>query len=175
MIIVALVGLKKCGKTTTAETLIGEFKRRGLKVGSIKFMPHSTITLDIEGKDTWRHRNAGSDFVISLSKGEIGYIGDIEGRATLADAFKLIPEDTDVMICEGLNEDHPDIFRILLAKDPSLLEETYEVRGIPESEFDAISGRISNVIQEHGSLPVYNATDPAQLNDLVDLIIRSSK
>ncbi|MCK5038041.1 MAG: molybdopterin-guanine dinucleotide biosynthesis protein MobB, partial [Thermoplasmata archaeon] len=50
MIIVSLIGLKKCGKTTTAEALIKEFKSRGMKVGGVKWMVHSNFTIDTEGK-----------------------------------------------------------------------------------------------------------------------------
>jgi len=159
MIIVSLIGLKKCGKTATAEALIREFKRRGYRVGGVKSMPHSKFTIDVEGKDTWRQKEAGADFVISLSKGELAYIErkekrgkkeerceelvrpeeevaepevceDVEQWATLENALRLVPDDTDILICEGLTQNDPRILRVVLAKSLELLEETFRVRGV---------------------------------------------
>jgi molybdopterin-guanine dinucleotide biosynthesis protein B len=174
MLILTLIGLKKCGKTTTAEALIGEFRKRGYRVGSVKFMPNSTLTLDVEGKDTWRHREAGAEFVISLSRGEIGYIGDVEGRAQIEDALRLVPEETDILICEGYNTSDPRIMKIILARDPSSLKETIEVRGVA-GDFLAVSGIISGTDFLHPDLPVLDATSPDQLKRLADLIIEKGK
>ncbi len=170
MIIVSLIGLKKCGKTTTAENLIGEFRRRDLRVGSVKFMPNSKITLDVEGKDTWRHRKAGSEFVISLSKGEIAMIRETEGRSDIDDALQLVPEGTDILICEGYNSTDPRIKKILCAKDPSLLEETMRIRGVGEG-FIAISGIISGTGYEHSEYRVLNSMKDEDLQVLADLIL----
>ena len=174
MIIVALIGLKKCGKTTTAEALIREFKDRGYRVGGIKCMPNSTITLDTEGKDTYRHRSAGADFVISLSKGEIAFIGDTGGRASIRDALGLIPEGTEVLICEGLTEEYPGIHRILLARDLDLLEETMKVRGVGDGIL-ALSGLLSNQKKDHPIYPVFNCTEREGVSGLVDLIIKKDQ
>lgn len=173
MIIVSLIGLKKCGKTTTAENLIAEFRRRGLTVGSVKFMPNSTMTLDVEGKDTWRHREAGADFVISLSRSEIAFIRNKKGRSDIDDALELVPEGTDVLLCEGYNSSDPRIKKVLCAKDPSLLKETMKVRGV-EDGFIAISGIISGTDHQHPGCRVLNSKDPEELSLLADLILNES-
>jgi molybdopterin-guanine dinucleotide biosynthesis protein len=211
MIIISLIGLKKCGKTTTAEALIREFGLRGYKVGGVKFMPHSSFTIDQQGKDTWRHREAGADFVISLSREEIAYIekrrekrhgpeigGEGDGAVapsshpTLDDVLRLVPEDTDVLICEGLTEDDQRIVRVVLAKTPDLLRETFEVRGIEASargwsiedgtkvvgdraRIIALSGIMANEIKRHPDfpeLPVFNCSTVEGTVGLVDLIVR---
>lgn len=149
MIIVALIGLKKCGKTTTAEALIREFKHRGYRVGGVKYMPHATFTIDVKGKDTWRQKEAGADFVISLSREEVAYVEPLgrEGgernrseeesqRSALMNVLRLVPGDTDILICEGLTEDDPRILRVVLARSPELLRETFEVRGVRDSLVD---------------------------------------
>ena len=181
MIIVSLIGLKKCGKTTTAEALISEFKKRGFRVGAVKVMPHSTFTIDTEGKDTWRQKQAGADFVISLSKDEMAYIEKKEGRAKLTDALRLVPQETDILICEGLTEDDPRISRIVLAKSMDLLKETFRVRGIETrgeegqegkgAKIIALSGIMANEAREHPDYPVFNCTEPEGVKGLADLII----
>jgi molybdopterin-guanine dinucleotide biosynthesis protein MobB len=159
MIIVSLIGLKKCGKTTTAEALIREFKKRGYKTGGVKSMPHSNFTIDVQGKDTWRQKEAGADFVISLSKHEIAYIephqliSDSNDRPSLEDVLRLVPQDTEVLICEGLTEDDPRIIRVVLAKSPELVKETFEVRGLNKGISDELfdgSSKEARSKKEHG-------------------------
>jgi molybdopterin-guanine dinucleotide biosynthesis protein B len=174
MIIVALIGLKKSGKTTTAEALIREFKSRGYKVGGLKFMTLSKFTVDTEGKDTWRHKNAGADFVVSLSEDEMAFIESREGHAKLDDAMKHIPTDTDILVCEGLTEDRPEVIRIVVAGEVSLLDDTFKVKGINKGVL-ALSGIMSNDTKEHPEYPVFNCNLPEEASQLVDLILRESE
>ena len=174
MIIVALIGLKKSGKTTTAEALIREFKSRGYKVGGLKFMTLSRFTVDTEGKDTWRHKKAGADFVVSLSEDEMAFIERREGHAKLDDAMKHIPADADILICEGLTEERPDVIRIVLAREASLLADTFKVRGIRKGVI-ALSGIMSNDMKGHPDYPVFNCNLPEEVSQLADLILRESE
>lgn len=57
-----VVGRKNHGKTRLVTALVAEFCRRGLKVGTIKHTHHSH-ELDTPGKDSWQHRQAGSEVV----------------------------------------------------------------------------------------------------------------
>jgi molybdopterin-guanine dinucleotide biosynthesis protein B len=56
---VAVVGFKKSGKTQVVEALVEELTSRGYKVGTLKHTAED-VPLDTPGKDTWRHREAGS-------------------------------------------------------------------------------------------------------------------
>ena len=60
--IITVVGFSNSGKTTLIEKLLPELKRRGLKVGTIKHAHHG-FSIDREGKDSWRHQQAGADMV----------------------------------------------------------------------------------------------------------------
>jgi molybdopterin-guanine dinucleotide biosynthesis protein MobB len=173
MIVVSLVGLKKCGKTTVAEALIREFKSRGYKVGGVKVMHHASMTIDTEAKDTWRQKEAGADLVVSLSKSELGYIERLEKPASLVDALRIIPEDTDILICEGLTDTAPEILRIVLAERPELLPETFEVRGHGENVI-ALSGIMANETRVHPDYPVFNCTEEEDTGRLADLILEKA-
>lgn len=63
---VHIVGRKNSGKTTLVVELIGELSSRGLRVGSIKHT-HHRHELDVPGKDSFRHREAGASPVVILS------------------------------------------------------------------------------------------------------------
>lgn len=56
---VSVVGFKDSGKTRVVEALVGELSDRGFSVGTLKHTAESVL-LDTPGKDTWRHREAGS-------------------------------------------------------------------------------------------------------------------
>ncbi|MFW3145498.1 MAG: molybdopterin-guanine dinucleotide biosynthesis protein B [Thermoplasmatota archaeon] len=174
MIIVALIGLKKSGKTTTAEALIREFGSRGYKVGAVKFMTLSKFTVDTEGKDTWRHMNAGADFVVSLSDGEMAYIERRAEHAGLSDAMRHMPDDAEILICEGLNEEHPGVIRILLAREPGMVDVTLKTRGM-EGPVAAYSGIMASKVKQLGGVPVFDCTDPVEASGLADLILRLSE
>lgn len=174
MIVVELIGLKKSGKTTSAEALIKEFKGRGLKVGAVKSMRLSRFTIDTEGKDTWRHKEAGADFVISLSDGELGYIERREEHTSLEDALEFVPEDTQILICEGVVDDHENVVRIVVAKERSLLKDTFEVRGIRDGVI-AITGIMANSYHDELDLPVFNCLRSEGASKLCDLILEKAK
>ncbi len=172
MIIVSLIGLKKCGKTTTAEALIREFKSRGYKVGGIKSMTLSRFTLDTEGKDTYRHMQAGADLVISLSADELAFIQKRDKPPSFQEALDKVPDDIDILICEGVTDDDPRIIRIALAREAGLLKDTFEVRGIKDGVI-ALSGIMANETGEHQDYPVFNCTRKEEVSALADLIVRT--
>jgi len=56
---VSVVGYKNSGKTRVVEALVRELSDRGYRVGTLKHTAEDVL-LDTPGKDTWRHREAGS-------------------------------------------------------------------------------------------------------------------
>ena len=72
--ILSFVGRSNSGKTTLIERVIPELVRAGYKVATVKHAGHG-FDLDTEGKDSWRHKQAGASSVgywlwcpISLSR-----------------------------------------------------------------------------------------------------------
>lgn len=63
---VHIVGRKNSGKTTLVEDLVRHFTAQGLRVGAIKHTHHQH-ELDVPGKDSHRHRQAGAAVVGILS------------------------------------------------------------------------------------------------------------
>jgi molybdopterin-guanine dinucleotide biosynthesis protein B len=63
-----IIGRKNSGKTTLIVELIQHFSAQGMKVGSIKHT-HHRHELDVPGKDSFRHREAGANPVAILSPG----------------------------------------------------------------------------------------------------------
>lgn len=63
-----IIGRKDHGKTTLVVDLVKELTGRGLRVGTIKHT-HHRHELDVPGKDSHRHREAGANVVGVLSQG----------------------------------------------------------------------------------------------------------
>jgi molybdopterin-guanine dinucleotide biosynthesis protein B len=74
MQVIAVVGSKKSGKTTTIENLIKELTERGYKVAAIKHIAEPDFTIDTAGKDTWKFAKAGAKTIISMAANEIATI-----------------------------------------------------------------------------------------------------
>ncbi|MBU6297766.1 MAG: molybdopterin-guanine dinucleotide biosynthesis protein B [Alphaproteobacteria bacterium] len=64
--VIGIVGWKNSGKTTLVEALLRELTDRGLRVSTIKHAHHH-FDVDIPGKDSWRHREAGAQEVLVAS------------------------------------------------------------------------------------------------------------
>jgi molybdopterin-guanine dinucleotide biosynthesis protein B len=97
--VVSLVGMSGVGKTTALERLIGELKRRGYRVGTIKHDTHG-FDVDKPGKDTWRHAQAGSDVVAISGPHKMALIRQLESELSLDDVVKLM-DDVDLVLTEG--------------------------------------------------------------------------
>jgi molybdopterin-guanine dinucleotide biosynthesis protein MobB len=102
--LVAVVGGKKSGKTTTMEILIRHLANRGLKICAVKHIPEPDFTIDQEGKDTWKYAKSGAKTVIALSAHEIATIEktDIKEK-TLAEILAKCRE-CDLVLMEGLKD-----------------------------------------------------------------------
>ena len=71
MKIIAVAGTKNTGKTTLVTLLVSEMVKRGFKVGTVK---HTHVKLDVHGKDTWKHRDAGAEIVVGAGGEETFFI-----------------------------------------------------------------------------------------------------
>ncbi len=131
-VVVAVVGSKKSGKTTTIENLIRELSLRSYKVAAIKHISELEHTIDTPGKDTWRYAQAGAKIVISAAASEIV---TIEKRLLETVSIDMLLEKcigNDIVFIEGLKEKvakRKDIAKIVVTKtmDESIKAiETYE-------------------------------------------------
>jgi len=100
-VVVSVVGTSKVGKTTFLEKLIPELRRRGYRVGTIKHDVHDAFALDQEGKDTWRHRQAGAQTVAISSPARIGLTKQVPEELDPATLAALYFQDEDLVITEG--------------------------------------------------------------------------
>jgi len=115
--IISIVGYSGAGKTTLMEKLIGELTRRGYRVGSIKHDVHG-FEMDKPGKDSWRHKQAGTCTTLISSPYQIGMVMDVDHDHS-PDELKKFFNNVNVILTEGYkkqNRPKVEIFRADSAK-----------------------------------------------------------
>ena len=84
------------GKTYIMEGLIKELKSRGLSIATIKHDIHG-FDIDKKGKDTYKHRKAGSETVIISSKNRIAMIKELNKETELQEIIEMA-SDKDIIL-----------------------------------------------------------------------------
>lgn len=113
MIVVAVVGSKKSGKTKTVEALVSGLTKRGYTAATAKHVSEQDFTIDTKGKDTWLHAQAGANTIILVAPKELTTIRKREtGNLTLREIVQNCRDDVDILVLEG--------FRSLVEKEPTV-------------------------------------------------------
>ena len=97
---IAVVGRHNSGKTTLVVKLIGEMAARGYDVGSIKHHSHGDFEIDYPGKDSYRHREAGTTETVIASPTKIARTRMIDRELECSEILQTMPGH-DVVIVEG--------------------------------------------------------------------------
>ncbi len=105
-----VVGWKNAGKTGLMERLVTEITRRGFSVSTVKHA-HHTFDVDHQGKDSYRHRQAGATEVLLASRNRFALMHELrnEDEPRLEDLLaRLSP--VDLVLVEGYKRDsHPKV------------------------------------------------------------------
>lgn len=101
MKVIGFSGYSGSGKTTLVEQLIVRLKLAGQRVSVVKHAHHA-FDIDHEGKDSWRHRQAGAFEVVIASDRRLAKIREFEVHAAPT-VHQLINElyDCDWVLVEG--------------------------------------------------------------------------
>ena len=102
--VIAVVGGKKVGKTTTTENLIAEFTKRGYKVAAIKHISEPEWTIDTPGKDTYRFAQKGANPIIVLAPNETVSIEKGATEKTTLTALLKKAKGSDIVLTEGFKK-----------------------------------------------------------------------
>lgn len=155
--IVSIVGKSGSGKTTLLEKVISELTRRGYRVGVLKHDAHG-FEIDHEGKDSWRHKQAGARVVALSSPEKFAVIKDVEKEWPPERLIASYLSGVDVVVLEGFKKSpFPKIevvrkansSRPVCAKDKNLMAFASDFK---------VSRR----------LPVYKLNDFKGISDLIE-------
>ena len=158
--ILCFVGRSNSGKTTLIERLIAELVKEGYRIATIKHAGHG-FNMDTEGKDSWRHKQAGAQTVIITSKGSLALFTDTEQEVGVEQLrARYIGDGIDLIIAEGWkSEGHP---KILVVRDHI---------GEVEVSAEGLLAIVTNKALEHApaGVPIF---DPDDVESLAELISR---
>jgi molybdopterin-guanine dinucleotide biosynthesis adapter protein len=110
MKVIGFCGYSGSGKTTLVEQVIVRMRLASQRVSVVKHAHHA-FDIDHEGKDSWRHREAGAFEVVIASNRRLAKIREFE-VPTDPTVHQLIAElyDCDWVLVEGFK--HADLLKI---------------------------------------------------------------
>ena len=147
-------GYSGSGKTTLIEHLIARLRLAGQRVSVIKHAHHA-FDIDHEGKDSWRHRQAGAFEVVVASDRRLAKIREyeVQGEPTV---HQLIAElcECDWVLVEGFK--HADLLKIEVWRAVTGKPVQY-----PNDPFVvAMATDSPDQLPEPTGLPIFDLNDP---------------
>ncbi|MDP4299410.1 molybdopterin-guanine dinucleotide biosynthesis protein B [Leptothrix discophora] len=163
MRVVGLCGPSGSGKTTLAEGLIAAFKARGLRVSVVKHA-HKRFDIDLPGKDSWRHRQAGAFEVVIANDHRLAKVREFESPEAL-DVHQMLAELIDLgpahwVLVEGFK--HASLHKIEVWRGGSDGLPLY-ARG--DAHVIAVAAKAGEPLPVPTGLPVLDLDRPEQIVD----------
>lgn len=159
--IFGIVGWRNSGKTTLIVELVGALRDAGYSVATIKHAHHA-FDIDIPGKDSFRHREAGANQVIVSSKTRWAMISETTEaqEPSLSDLLgQLSP--VDVVLVEGFkHERHPKLQVLFAGTSDDILDD------------DTIIALASDGTLDHARKPVMDISDISAITNLIAITIQ---
>ncbi|UCC60655.1 MAG: molybdopterin-guanine dinucleotide biosynthesis protein B [Dehalococcoidia bacterium] len=154
--IIGVVGKSGVGKTYVMGKLVAELKSRGYRVATIKHSAHD-VNLDLEGKDSWHHAQAGSDAVVISSPHRFAIIRTMDHDSSLAELSRFIGPDFDIVLAEGFKQN----------KVPKIEVHRKEMGSDLVSEQEELLAIVTDEMLEM-DIPQYSTEDSRSLVDLIE-------
>lgn len=136
--IISIVGKSNTGKTTLIEKLVKELVCRGYSVATIKHDVHG-FEIDHEGKDSYRHKEAGAALSIISSPQKIAVIKDVGKDTEIDDIVFNYIDNVDIILTEGYkkhNKPKIEVFRTETCQELLCSEEDNLIAVASESKHD---------------------------------------
>jgi molybdopterin-guanine dinucleotide biosynthesis protein B len=155
--VVSIVGKGDSGKTTFLEKLIRELTARGFRVATVKHHVHD-FDIDVPGKDSWRHAQAGAAVTLVSSPDKLGMVRRMDHEATLDELLELA-RGVDILLTEGYRRAGDTRIEV------SRKERSSEMVCDP-AELLALA--TDNTDLDVGDLPVFGLDDADGIADLIE-------
>ncbi len=135
MKVINIIGESETGKTRTIELIVKKLTEEGKNVGTVKHIHSDDFTLDMKGKDTWRHLNAGASTVVAITDSEIITIKRSETKnIKFDDILRIFQDQKDYIIIEGFKgmSFPANVKRVLCASEIEQIETFIKNFGKPD-------------------------------------------
>lgn len=153
-----VAGWKNTGKTGLVTRLVTHFADAGLKVSTIKHAHHA-FDIDHEGRDSFRHRQAGAGEVLVASSARIALMRELKGTPELSlDELLGMLAPADLVLVEGFKGGlHPKIEAHRAVADRPLLA----------LENDSIRAVASDVALPDLAVPTFDLNDTGAIANFI--------
>ncbi|MBN2255189.1 MAG: molybdopterin-guanine dinucleotide biosynthesis protein B [Deltaproteobacteria bacterium] len=155
--ILSIIGKSNSGKTTLVEKLIHELRQRGYRVATIKHNRHG-FDIDHEGKDSWRHKQAGAKMTVIASPAKVAVVEDIDRDYTIEELVGRFIHDVDIVLVEGFKKNtlpKIEVFRKELNR---------ELISIGDNSLIAVAGNYDIDID----VPCFDRNDAKDIADFIE-------
>ena len=158
---IAFVGRHNSGKTTLIEKVIAELVSRGLDVGSVKHHTHGNFEIDVPGKDSFRHKQAGASEVVIASPVKIARVRDVSAEVECSTIVDSMPGH-DVVVVEGYRQSGIPYIEVMRRGNPRDVEfaKEFEALHAPRTIRTSCSqGSLPHTVPSNPSTPVAVVSD----------------
>lgn len=100
---ISFVGRHNSGKTTLIEQIVAKLVECGYDIGTIKHHGHKGFDIDIPGKDSYRHMQAGSSDTIIVAPDKMARITHLHQEPSCDQLVSTMPNH-DLVIVEGFRK-----------------------------------------------------------------------
>ncbi len=153
--IVSIVGKSDSGKTTVMERLVAELVGRGYRVATAKHHAHE-FDIDVPGKDSWRHAQAGATVTMVSSPKGLGVMRRMDREADL-DELAREAGDVDILLTEGYKREGRVLIEVSRdARSDSLVCDPAQLTAV-----------ITDGVRDVGDVPTFALDDVREVADLI--------
>ena len=148
----SFVGWSGCGKTEVICRIIEELTNQNIFVSSLKHSHHN-FEIDKEGKDSYKHVNAGSNETIIFNELKWALISKKQDeKVSVREILRKLSKKTEIILIEGMKDSNfPKIEVIRTSQNKPFLFEKYKnIKALVVDEDDLVFTKY---------LPVFNFHD----------------
>ena len=165
--VIGFCGYSGSGKTTLIEQLIVRLHLAGQRVSVVKHAHHD-FDIDHEGKDSWRHRQAGAFEVVIASDRRLAKMREYEAQAepTVHQLVAELSPDCDWVLVEGFKHaalPKIEVWRAAAGKPAQYVTDPFVI---------AIATDSHDLLPAPTGLPVF---DLNHADDIAEFILGSSR
>lgn len=170
---VAFVGRQNSGKTTLIEKLIAALASRDLRVATVKHHSHTGFEFDVEGKDSHRHRQAGSIHAVIAAPDQIASVRRAKYEVSVQQIIDVMTFEAHILndiphliLVEGYRQEKLPTVELFRANNPKDAQRELETEG---GRIIAVATDIARIAEQARAqnLPVFDLDDVACLADFL--------